>query len=495
MKEIVRWLVVLVSLALNCSPVWAEGNVWISTGLAGLSIKTLAVDPNHPDTIYAGNDGSGGQGSPFPATGVHVYKTTNGGVSWTEMSNGLPPAPPPGDQYERLAWVSALVVDPENPDTVYAGIYSVYLSPTGFVRDAPPLFKSTDGGANWLRADSGLPTGLLGDLALAADPGNSNTLYAASGGSSQVYKTTDGGTTWNATISGQPIYPFLDSNFHAALAVDPRNSDNVYLGLYGRGIFKSFDAGQTWLGPITGPLVASDDPYRGMEPAIWGVYALAIDPQSPDTIYVATTNLCGCMDTPQSNGAWKSLDGGATWSAINKGLPPVINSVAIQSIWSVVVHPNSIGTLYVASGEEGVYKTTDGGENWFPLRDSLNRDLGGGSLVMTSALPGVLYTAGHGVSKIADQIPVLSLYSEYCATSEWTLTVSNGPPNTTISLTGTGNGQPWGIPEWGTTNANGIFLIEGTFTEQVRGSWREIVDVGGAHSNVISFVVSDCEKK
>jgi hypothetical protein len=201
------------------------------------------------------------------------------------------------------------------------------------------------------------------------------------------------------------------------------------------------------------------------------------------------------MDTPQSNGAWKSMDGGATWSAINKGLPGVPNLVEMQPIWSVAVHPNSIGTLYVASGEEGVYKTTDGGENWFPLRDSLNRDFGGGNLVMTSALPGVLYTTGHGVSKITDQIPFLSMYSEYCATSEWTLTVSNGPPNTIISLTGTGNGQPWEIPGWGTTDANGNFSLAGTFTEQVRGSWTEMVDVGGTHSNVISFVVSDCEKK
>src|SRR5262249_14149619 len=158
-------------------------------------------------------------------------------LSWTEVSNGLPPPPAPGDMNARLAFVSALVVDPNNSGTVYAGIFSVYWTSTGWVHDAPSLFKSTDGGTNWIRADSGLPTNLSGYMALTADARNSNTLYAASGDSSQVYKTTDGGTTWNSTTSGRTQWGnyFLD-NFHATLAVDPRNSDTVYLGLYGAGV-------------------------------------------------------------------------------------------------------------------------------------------------------------------------------------------------------------------------------------------------------------------
>jgi photosystem II stability/assembly factor-like uncharacterized protein len=493
MKGTRRWLIALCCwlsfFILACPLVWAQPNIWTNTGLVGLNTYALAADPNNPDTIYAGTQG------------VHVFKTTDGGVSWREMSNGLPPDS--GTPLE--ARVYALVVDPNNSSTVYASIYSLYPSFPGLVYSAPPLFKSTDGGENWVRADFGLPAYLRSDLgfALAIDPRNSDTLYAAQGNSSQVYKTTDGGTTWQATVSGQPFYPLVWGVDHAALAVDPRDSNNVYLGLYGAGIYKSSDAGQTWLGPITGPLVVSDNPYRGMEPAIWGTYALAIDPQAPNTIYVGTSNLCTCMDDPMMTGAWKSTDGGATWSAVNTGLPPVINSVEMQPIWSLAVHPNSIGTLYAAIGEF-VFKTTNGGETWTSLTDSRNNTGPGPgygtfitSLAMTSALPGTLYVGSNsaGVYRITDQTPVLTLQSGYCATSPWTLAVTNGPPNTTIRLIGTDNGQPWEIPAWGTTDSNGSFSENGTFTEQVLGSWTEVVEVGGAHSNGISFVVSDCAAK
>jgi photosystem II stability/assembly factor-like uncharacterized protein len=503
MSRPVRWLIVLSFLSLflvKCPPLWAQSNVWTYAGLAGLDVSVLGVDPNDPNTIYAGINGDGVVfgGVFLPGTGLHVFKTSDGGATWNEVSNGLPPPPAPGDATWRLASVSALVVDPNNSSTVYAGIYSVYWAFPGWVHDAPSLFKSTDSGMNWVRADFGLPTD-SSSLALAADPTNPNTLYAASGDSSQVYKTTDGGTNWNATVSGQPQGSnYFNYNYHATLAVDPRNSDTVYLGFYGAGVFKSTDAGKTWSAPITGPLVVSDTD-RGMEYALMGVHALAIDPQSPGTIYVGTVNMCACMDEPLPTGVWKSADGGTTWSAVNTGLPPVVNHpVEMQPIWSLAVHPNSAGTLYAAIGLT-VFKTTNGGENWHLLTDSLNSTGRGGfieDLLVTSARPGVLYAGASraGVSRITDQIPVLSLQSEYCARSPWTLAVSNGPPNTPIRLTGTGNGQPWEIPQWGTTDANGNFSQDGTFNKQVLGSWTEIVEVGGAHSNGISFVVSDCGK-
>jgi hypothetical protein len=252
------------------------------------------------------------------------------------------------------------------------------------------------------------------------------------------------------------------------------------------------------LGPrrSRGPVVVSDNNWTGgMEHALMGVYALAIDPLAPNTIYAGTMNLCGCMDEPITAGVWKSADGGATWIAVNSGLPPVTNSVEMQPIWSLVFHPNSIGTIYAAIGL-AVFKTTNGGESWIPLKDSLNNTRGAITLVVTSARPGVLYANlfRNGVFKIIDQIPVLSLQSDYCRTSPWTFAVSNGPPNTNIHLRGTWNGQPWEIPQSGTTDANGNFSEDGTFTPQVLGNWTEVVEVGGEHSNIISFVVSDCKK-
>jgi len=498
MKGAGRYLVLLFSLPLtmlNCLPAWAEGNVWTRAGLEGLNISALAVDPSNPGTIYAGIDGTG-PAFTSSGTGVHVFKSTDGGISWNEVSNGLPPPPAPGDVYPRMARVSSLVVDSNNSNTVYAGIFSVYWTP-GWVHDAPSLFKSTDGGANWTRADSGLPAGLLGDFVLAADPQNPNTLYAASGDSSQVYKTTDGGTSWNPTVRSPSLGDYLLDNFHSALAVDPRHADTVYLGLYGGGLFKSADGGVTWSEAIKGPLVVSDNLTLKTEHALMGVSTIAIDPQSPDTIYVGTTNLCGCMDEPLPTGIWKSTDGGASWNASNLGLPPA-NSVEVAwPITKLAVHPDSAGTVYAAI-TGFVLKSTNGGENWVPLRDSLD-SVGVSvyitSLALTSARPSVLYTGSsrQGAFKITDQIPVLSVNSRYCTTSPWTLTVVNGAPNATMGLIGTSDGQPWEVAEWGKTDANGTYIESGAFTEQVRGSYTLMADIGGAHSNVFSFAVSDCD--
>jgi hypothetical protein len=86
----------------------------------------------------------------------------------------------------------------------------------------------------------------------------------------------------------------------------------------------------------------------------------------------------------------------------------------------------------------------------------------------------------------------ISLDSQYCATSSWKLSVSNGAPNTTIRLTGISNDQPWEIAEWAKTDADGSYTENGVFTKQVLGRHTLTVDSGGAHSNAVSFVVSDC---
>jgi hypothetical protein len=113
------------------------------------------------------------------------------------------------------------------------------------------------------------------------------------------------------------------------------------------------------------------------------------------------------------------------------------------------------------------------------------------SLVLSSS--GVLYAGtGLGIFRITDWIPVLSLHSEYCATSPWTLVVNNGAPNTTIRLTGISNDLPWELAEWAKTDAYGSYTQNGAYTEQVLGHYTLTVEIGGAHSNSVSSVVSNC---
>ena len=112
------WIAMLAILGARTA--WAGDNVWTSLGPDGGSISALVIDPQNTGTVYA-------------ATGNGVFKTTDGGTSWSQASAGLPGP-----------FVVTLVIDPQNTSTLYAWTNSV--------------FKSTDGGTSWNPARSGLPT-------------------------------------------------------------------------------------------------------------------------------------------------------------------------------------------------------------------------------------------------------------------------------------------------------------------------------------------------
>ncbi|MEI6310503.1 MAG: hypothetical protein WCP58_12770, partial [bacterium] len=108
-------------------------------------VMSLALDPDNPQTLYAGIRGGG------------VYKSNDGGASWADFSSGL-----------TVNYVQCLAIDPGNSQTLYAGT----------VGDG--ICKSSDGGANWAASSTGLPSpGVWGVWCLAIDP--SGILYAVTG--------------------------------------------------------------------------------------------------------------------------------------------------------------------------------------------------------------------------------------------------------------------------------------------------------------------------
>jgi photosystem II stability/assembly factor-like uncharacterized protein len=139
------------------------------------------------------------------------------------------------------------------------------------------VFKSADGGQSWSAV--ALPDGFidpdnedfLNVSVLAADPQNSGTLYV--GGYRGLIKSTDGGESWTEVNVVLPSGMGVAS----ALAIDPQDSNIVYVSIFGGGIFRSTDGGATWSDANFGP-------------PLLNVRNLMIDPGNPGNVYAGNTD-------------------------------------------------------------------------------------------------------------------------------------------------------------------------------------------------------------
>ena len=335
----------------------------IDAGLpsTSLGVTALAIDPATPATVYALTSGgfifkSTDAGERWrPSNGIvgvsslaiapksstiyaitrhGVVKSTDGGESWNNASNGLK-----GD-------ASSLTINPIDPSTLYA------VTATG-------IFKSEDAGRNWnaVGSDSS-PAAQIFD-SLVIDPMTPSTIYAPHSNRG-IVKSTDGGESWiviNPDFDpGYPITSPLDTGYTiTSLAVDPTNSSTLYAGFVPHtftadgesptgGVFKSTDGGETW------------NEFQNGMPATFVVTALTIDPLTPSTIYAVVTSHAG-------GGVVKSTDGGQSWNTVDEGLPsdfrgpPAIDPVP----------PSTIYAGSSATGATALFKSTQGGGNWKPV--------------------------------------------------------------------------------------------------------------------------------
>ncbi len=277
------------------------------------------------------------------------FKSTDGGVTWNAVRTGL-----------TSANVTCFMTT-SDASTIYAGTVD------------GGLFKSVDRGATWSR------TGLPGEqiFAVAADKDNA-TLYAAC--SAGVRASTDGGRRWSA--------PAPETYAGRALAVDPINSGTVYAaaGFNAQSLLKSTDFGVSW---------------RTIGPADVRGISLALDPRNPSTLFAGgvgglladggvakstdgggSWNLTGLTDARvtaiavdphdaatifagDSDGfVYRSTDGGASWIDRN------LDGHGAGAIRSLAVDPND-GFQVFAGGARGLFKSHDGGRFWSKSSDGL----------------------------------------------------------------------------------------------------------------------------
>ncbi len=282
--------------------------------LYGVRVEVLAFDPKTPTTIY-------GSRSSYGAVERGILKSTDGGQTWRSVNRDI------------VAY--RLVIDPETPKTLFAAT-------------AHGIFKSTDGGNTWRAANTGLMMGTVGGppalmvSALAIDPKSPSSIYAATwdiADQYRVYKSTDGGDTWKTLV-------YLKDVQVSNLIVDPKSPTILYASALRRiqgssaslgGVFKSIDGGETWRSVSTG-LTSRN------------VRALVIDPQVPTTLYAGTIN----------GGVFKSIDGAGTWHGVNSGLSDV-------DATAIAIDPQNPRMIYAGTTDVGAFRSTDGGRTWNPL--------------------------------------------------------------------------------------------------------------------------------
>jgi photosystem II stability/assembly factor-like uncharacterized protein len=293
-------------------------------GLSYVDVRAVAIDPAIPSKIYAGMGGA----SPT----IPLFTSADGGANWTSSAQFDLSGPA-----ASYGWISCLLVAPASSNLIYSGA----TTNNGYYA----LFKTKDGGANWIRSAN---LGGYSPSLIALDPANSNTIYlggynAGSFGGGALYKSVDGGSTWTS--------PY-DWEFSPAsvLVIDPGNRGTLYAGAV-EGVFQSADGGVSWSN-------------IGLS---MGVSSLALDPGDPNTIYAATGGAsyfgAGFL------GLFKSTDGGASWAPMNNGLASVLDSRS--TVTAIAFAPANPSTVYLATSGSGVYKSLDSGASWRPLNRGL----------------------------------------------------------------------------------------------------------------------------
>jgi hypothetical protein len=210
-----------------------------------------------------------------------------------------------------------------------------------------------------------------------------------------------------------PTVTFAANGRVNSIAVDPTNSNVLYLGSAGGGVWKSYDRGEHWR-PMTDQEISL---------GIGASHAIAIDPLNHNTIYAGTSSfalldqsLPRPIDSWQSSGVLKSTDGGESWVLLGSGTPTGNegNAASIfsgRNISTIIVDPTDTNILYLSAGRGndpnwgGVFRSIDGGLNWTQGNGTNNMWVE--SLVLDTSSPPdnrVLYAGawGEGVLKSTD---------------------------------------------------------------------------------------------
>lgn len=300
------------------------GQSWapLTDTLATLGVSALIIDPTNTNIMYMGS----GDRDAGDAPGLGVFKSTNGGVSWTSSNSGM------GNRT-----VGMMAMHPTNSSILWAATNG-------------GIYKTTNAGVSWTLSLSG--AGNYKDLRLK--PGDPSVVYAS--GSGEFYRSNDGGVTFTQIQAGIP------NSQRLVIGVTPDDANYVYCLLSQSstfyGLYLSTDAGLNFTLQSDTPNVLGYQP-DGSDNGGQGWYDLciAVDPADKQTVYTGGVNI------------WKSTNSGVNWNVSSHwygagGLPTVhADQHALE--FSPVT-----GAFY-SGNDGGIHRTYDGGASWSILSDGL----------------------------------------------------------------------------------------------------------------------------
>lgn len=323
-------------IGVNNGGVWKTtdfGRVWtpIFDDQPTGSIGALAIAPSNPEIVYVGS-GEGLQ-RPDLSTGDGVYRSDNGGKTWTHL--GLRD----GQQ------IGQIIVDPTNPNRIFVAVLGHPYGPN----TERGVYRSIDGGTSFqkvLYTDEN-----TGAIEVAFDPVNPRTVYADmwagrqapwemgssfNGPGSGLFKSTDGGDTWRQLGRGLPT--IQQGLGRIGFSIAPSNPNRIYATVdaaTGAGVYRSDDAGESWT-------LATNDP------RLWGrgsdFAEIRVHPKNEDIVFVANV------------ASYRSTDGGKTWISI-KGAP---GGDDYHRIWINSLNPD----IMLFATDQGATITVNAGQTW-----------------------------------------------------------------------------------------------------------------------------------